>query len=166
MDADTREALIARYNEGVAEVHAALAGLDDDALDRAADDGGWSARMVVHHLADSEMTSAIRLRRLLAEDAPNVGAYDEEEFSRRLHYTSRPIDASLKAFEAARETSAQLLERLADEDWARTGTHPEHGAYGVEDWLRIYADHAHDHAEQIRAAAAAAGAEGQLSKMR
>ena len=160
MDSDTREALIARYRAGVAEVHAALAGLDDAALDRAPDDGGWTARMVVHHLADSEMTSAIRLRRLLVEDAPNVGAYDEEAFAHRLHYATRPIAPSLKAFEGARETSAQVLAELTEAEWSRSGTHPEHGAYGVHDWLRIYADHAHDHAAQIRAAV------GQLSKMR
>jgi len=154
MDPATRKTLIARYREGVAEVRAALADTDDATLDRVPDDGGWSARMVVHHLADSEMTSAIRLRRLLAEDAPNVGAYDEEEFARRLHYGHRDIGPSMKAFEAARESTAQLLDCLSDDDWRRTGTHPEHDAYGVEDWLRIYADHAHDHAAQIRAAAA------------
>ena len=160
MDSDTREALLARYRAGVAEVHAALDGLDDAALDRAPDEGGWTARMVVHHLADSEMTSAIRLRRLLVEDRPNVGAYDEEAFAERLQYTSRPIAPSLKAFEGARETSAQVLAGLSEDDWDRTGSHPEHGEYGLADWLRIYADHAHDHAAQIRAAA------GQLSKMR
>jgi len=32
--------------------------------------GKWSAREIVHHLADSEMTSAIRLRRLIAEERP------------------------------------------------------------------------------------------------
>jgi hypothetical protein len=160
MDSEARDALIRRYRDGVAEVHAALEGLDDAALDHAPADGGWTARMVVHHLGDSEMTSAIRLRRLLAEDAPDVGAYDEEVFAARLRYTTRPIGPSLKAFEAARETSAQLLAVLSEDDWGRKGTHPEHGTYGVDDWLKIYADHAHDHAAQIRAAA------GQLSKMR
>lgn len=160
MDSEARDALIRRYREGVAAVHAALEGLDDTALDDAPAGGGWTARMVVHHLGDSEMTSAIRLRRLLAEEAPDVGAYDEEVFAARLHYAARPIEPSLKAFEGARETSAQLLVLLSEDDWGRRGTHPEHGTYGVEDWLQIYADHAHDHAAQIRAAA------GQLSKIR
>ncbi|MGI8564037.1 MAG: hypothetical protein ACR2MZ_10930 [Candidatus Dormibacter sp.] len=44
------------------------------------------------------------------------------------------------------------LERIALADWARKGTHTELGSYGVEDWLRIYADHCHDHAAQIRVA--------------
>ena len=150
-----RAALIARYRDGVEEVRGALDGIAPDQLDRTPPDGGWSPRQVVHHLADSEMTSAIRLRRLLAEDAPEINAYDEARFADVLHYDERPIDASLRAFEAARATSAELLDRVGADDWSRTGTHPEHGPYSVDDWLRIYADHAHDHAAQIRSASGA-----------
>jgi hypothetical protein len=44
----------------------------------------------------------------------------------------------------------QLLQFLSDEDWQRAGTHSESGRYTLEDWLRIYAAHAHNHAAQIR----------------
>jgi hypothetical protein len=64
--------------------------------------GRWSAREIVHHLADSEMTAAIRLRRLLAEERPAIQGYDQEEFARRLHY-DRPHEASLELFRAVRE---------------------------------------------------------------
>jgi hypothetical protein len=45
---------------------------------------------------------------------------------------------------------------MTDTDFAKTGTHPEHGRYGVERWLEIYAEHAHKHADQIRRARASA----------
>ncbi|HVM08409.1 MAG TPA: DinB family protein [Acidimicrobiales bacterium] len=154
MDAAERERLIDRYRDGVRAVHDAIVDITDDDLDRTPSDGGWTARMVLHHLADSEMTSAIRLRRLLVEDAADIAAYDEEEFARRLRYDLRDVGPALKAFEAARGTSAQLLSLLDSDDWSRTGSHPEHGSYSVEDWLRIYAAHAHDHADQIRRASA------------
>jgi hypothetical protein len=108
----------------------------------------------VHHLADSEMTSAIRLRRLIAEDNPTIYGYDQEEFTRRLYY-DRPIASSLEAFKAARTSTAEILERLTDQQWSRTGTHSEAGAYGVEVWLSVYGEHAHIHADQIRRALAA-----------
>ena len=73
-------------------------------LDRRPAPGKWTSREIVHHLADSEMTSAIRLRRLLAEDRPVIVGYDQEEFARRLHY-DRPIGASLDALKAARATT-------------------------------------------------------------
>jgi hypothetical protein len=150
MDSATRAALLARYRNGYQLVVDALEGASDDELDVAPPDGGWTARQVVHHLADGEMTSAVRLRRLLAEDEPSIDAYDQDEFARRLHY-DRPLEGSLAAVWGARLASAALLERLTDEEWARAGTHPEHGRYGVDDWLTIYAVHAEEHAAQITA---------------
>jgi hypothetical protein len=151
MDTDERARLLERYRDGYRAVSEAVAGLSDAELDRRAADG-WTARQIVHHLADSEMTSAIRLRRLLAEDQPVIQGYDEELFARKLHY-ERPITASLEALHAARQATAEIVDRLDEAEWARAGTHSESGRYSVEDWLTIYAAHAHDHAEQIRRAA-------------
>ncbi|MGE0601155.1 MAG: DinB family protein [Dehalococcoidia bacterium] len=148
MDTATRTELIRRYREGYSVVEKALAGASTDALDRA-DADGWTARQVAHHLADSEMTSALRLRKLLAEPNPVIYGYDEEAFARSLHYGARPIEASLLAFRAARESTATLFEFLSEHDWARSGWHTESGPYSVETWLEIYAAHAHDHAAQI-----------------
>ena len=151
MDAATRRALIDRYATGPTAVRAALGGATAAELDARPADGGWTAREVVHHLADSETTSTIRFRRLLAEDDPVIVGYDQDRFAEVLRY-DRPIDLSLAVFEAVRASNVELLELLTDADFARTGTHTEDGAYGVEQWLAIYADHAYDHAEQIRTA--------------
>jgi hypothetical protein len=151
VDRNAAQALIARYRAGPAVVREALAGASEGDLDRRPSADSWSAREVVHHLADSEMTSAIRLRRLLAEERPLIQGYDEAEFARRLHY-DRPIAASLDAFTAARAVTAELLERLDPADLERTGMHSESGPYSVATWLEIYAAHAHDHAAQIRRA--------------
>ena len=151
MDASTRRTLIDQYRAGHAAVVDALAAADDAALDRRPGPGTWSAREIVHHLADSEMTSAIRLRRLIAEENPTIVGYDQEAFAVRLKY-DRPIAASLEAFRWARVSTAEILDRLTDEEWTRAGTHSESGAYGVERWLEIYAEHAVKHAAQIRRA--------------
>jgi len=89
-------------------------------------DGGWSPRMVVHHLADSESNST-RGRKLLAEDDPVVQGYDQA-YARRLHY-DRPVETSLAVFRAVRASTAELLERLEEQDWGRAGTHTESGPY-------------------------------------
>jgi DinB family protein len=153
MDESQRRALLARYRDGHRAVTAALADITPAELDRRPPTG-WSAREVVHHLADSEMTSALRLRHLLAEERPTLQAYDEEEFARRLHYHERPIEAALATLAAVRAVSAELVDRLGPADWAREGTHSDSGRYTVETWLEIYAAHAHDHADQIRRARA------------
>jgi hypothetical protein len=151
MDQAGRQRLIDQYKDGYRVVVEALAGATDAELDARPAPHKWSAREIVHHLADSEMTSAIRLRLLVASDRPQIAGYDQDEFARRLYY-DRPIDASLDAFKAARRTTGEILDRMTPAEWAREGTHPEHGAYSVEKWLQIYAAHAHDHADQIRVA--------------
>jgi DinB superfamily len=154
MDAAEREALIDQYEDGFRAVSAALEAISDAELEAREAPGEWSPREIVHHLADSEMTSAIRLRLLIAQDAPTLLGYDQEAFVRHL-YSDRPIAPSLAAFEAARAATAPILRRLSEEQWRRAGTHSESGRYTVEDWLRIYGSHAHDHADQIRRARAA-----------
>ncbi|HKV89368.1 MAG TPA: DinB family protein [Candidatus Dormibacteraeota bacterium] len=148
MDAEERARLVRQYRDGYRAVVESLSDLTDEELDRS-QSGEWTPRQVAHHLADSEMMSAIRIRRLLAEEKPVIEGYDEKAFAEKLT-SDRPIAPSLEAMRWARETCSQLLERMGDEDWKIMGTHTESGPYGTEDWLRIYAAHAHDHAQQIK----------------
>ena len=147
-----RVALIARYAEGPAAVAAALDGITDAELDRRPAPGEWTAREIVHHLADSETNSYIRLRRLLAEDGPSIVGYDQDGWAKVLHYARRPIAASLAVFNAVRAASSELLGLTDETGFARAGNHDEHGTYSVDTWLELYAAHAHDHADQIRQA--------------
>jgi len=155
MDGETRKKLIGQYKDGYRVVAEALVGATDDELDARPAPGKWSAREVVHHLGDSELIGAARLRLVLAIDSPRIEGYDQDEFARRLHY-DRPTEASLDLFKAARRTTAELMERMTEAEWSREGTHTEHGRYSLERWLEIYATHAHQHAEQILVARAAA----------
>jgi hypothetical protein len=102
------------------------------------------------------MTSAVRLRLLVAEEHAQIHPYDQELFARTLHY-DRPISNSMLAFQAARASTGELLDTLTEAQWAKTGTHPEHDRYSVERWLEVYAAHAHNHAGQIARARASAG---------
>lgn len=156
MDAARRQQLISAYEQGAQQVRDAVAGISEVELDARPAPGEWTVREIIHHLPDSEMTSAIRLRRLLVEDNPVLAGYDENAFARALHYQTRPIHTALDLLDATRRVSAELLSRMTEDDWARYGTHSESGRYTCETWLEIYATHAHDHAEQIRRTRAAA----------
>jgi hypothetical protein len=156
MDAAKRKELIEMYKDGYRVVAEALAGAPDDELDTSPAPDKWTAREIVHHLADSEMTSAIRLRLLVATPNPQIFGYDQEVFAARLYYKDRPTGASLDAFNAARRTTAEILERLTEAEWLREGSHSEIGRYTIEHWLEIYSAHAHGHAAQILVARDAA----------
>ncbi len=120
-------------------------------LDRRAGDE-WTARQVIHHVADAELVEGVRLRRILSEDNPLLPWIDEEEQARRLHY-ERSVETSLGAFQSVVLANALLVERLRDDEWLRAGTHSIDGSYSVEDWLRKMSQHGHDHASQILRAA-------------
>ncbi|MGH9410074.1 MAG: DinB family protein [Vicinamibacterales bacterium] len=151
MERDEREHLIAEYEDGYRVVSEALLKITPAELDAKPAPNKWSARDIVHHLADSEAIAAMRFRRLLAEDHPVIHAYDQEVYAKRLHYY-RPYEASLELFHAARTSTVELMGTLTEAEWLREGTHSEMGRYGFDTWLRLYAVHAHKHASQIMTA--------------
>lgn len=150
MNQSDRTELLNKYENGFAVVASALENFPPDKLTDRPIAGKWSAAEIVQHLADSEMTSAIRLRKLLTENFPVIYGYDQENYAAKLRYNERELSPALDALRAARATSLQILQNLSEDDWHREGWHTDHGRYSIEKWLEIYAAHAHEHAEQIR----------------
>ena len=151
MTPDERQQLMAQYKDGYRVVADALVKITPEELDARPGAGKWTAREIVHHLADSEMSAAVRFRLLLAEDRPAIKGYDQDRFADRLHY-DRPYEGSLELFRAARASTAELMACLTEAEWLREGSHTELGRFGMDTWLRIYGPHAHRHADQIRVA--------------
>ena len=81
---------------------AALDGITPEELDARERPGEWSPRQVAHHLGDSEMTSAIRIRRMIAEDNPLLQGYDQELFAEvlLLRPPNRSVVGSIKRCES------------------------------------------------------------------
>jgi hypothetical protein len=115
-------------------------------------EGGWSARQVIHHIADSEAQSYARLRRLLAEPAGSViQGYDEAAWAecQQLGYRDLPVVHSLEVFKAVRLASLDVLGRLREADLECYGEHSESGRYTLATWLAVYTQHPRAHAQQL-----------------
>jgi len=114
---------------------------------------GWSARQVIHHLADSEAQSCARIKRLIAEPGTVIQGYDENKWaqSATLGYLELPIENSLELFKASRAASLEIIKRLKPEQLAISGTHTESGAYDLRKWFSSYINHPKDHANQLLA---------------
>jgi hypothetical protein len=108
MQPDERQQLIAQYKDGYRVVAEALVKITPEELDAIPGPGKWSARQIIHHLADSEMTGAVRFRLLVAEDRPAIKGYDQDRFAARLHY-ERSHEASLELLRAARASTVELM---------------------------------------------------------
>jgi hypothetical protein len=118
----------------------------------ASNTGGWSARQVIHHVADSEAQSYARLRRLIAEPGTNIQGYDEAGWGENetLGYRDLPIALSLEVFKAVRASSLEIIKRLNPNQLDNSGTHSESGEYTVKTWLETYISHPLEHAAQIK----------------
>ena len=149
MDRAEREALIERYAEGPDRFEAAVRQVPAEAMQWRPGPGKWSVHEVIVHCGDSETNSAMRVRYLLGEYQPVIQGYNQDDWAVALDYHSHPVGPALAAARVARENTVPLLRRLTEAQWARTGTHTEDGAYGVEAWLRIYAEHLHQHERQV-----------------
>jgi hypothetical protein len=150
MTPSQRNELITRYAAGADAVTAALEGFPKESLTVRAFPGKWTAAEIVHHLADSESISAIRIRTLVCGERPIILGYDQERYAVKLFYNERPIETALNIFRLARANTVPILETMTEDDWTRPGWHTESGPYDAERWLEIYSVHAHDHADQIR----------------
>ncbi|CAB4578057.1 MAG: hypothetical protein F2555_05810 [Actinobacteria bacterium] len=115
-------------------------------------ENGWSARQVIHHMADSEAQSYSRLRRLVAEpEGSLIQGYDESAWAQceALGYTSAPVENAIAVYAAVRASSLDLLKRLTEADLEKSGVHTEAGKYTVDRWLTTYTKHPHDHGDQL-----------------
>ena len=114
--------------------------------------GGWSARQIIHHVADSEAQSYARLRRLIAEPGTQIQGYDEASWGENetLGYKDLPIAQSLEVFKAVRASSLEIIKRLTPTQLDNLCTHSESGEYTIKTWLETYISHPLEHAEQIK----------------
>ena len=147
--------LIQKYEAGPSVLNAALAAVPKEAMHFRPTPRDWSVHEIVLHCGDSETVASSRIRMVVAEPEPLVVGYDQEHWAVRFDYHALPLEPALAAIAATRANTASLLRTLPDETWERAGRHTDSGHYTAEDWLRIYAVHLHDHADQIAANVAA-----------
>ena len=115
-------------------------------------ENGWSARQIIHHVADSEAQSYVRIRRLVAEPEGSViQGYDEGVWAEceKLGYNDAPVETSIAVYAAVRAGSLDVLKRLEESDLLKFGEHSESGKFTIEKWLINYTKHPLDHGDQL-----------------
>jgi hypothetical protein len=127
----------------------AIEGLTPEQL-RAFPAPGWSIQQIVAHLADSDQVAAYRMKRIIAEDRPELDVYDETAFAERLGYQSLDARAVCELFRLNRQLMAQILRGLDSAAFDRRAIHPEIGDLSLGQMVRIYINHVEHHLGFIR----------------
>ena len=142
----TRLALIGSLPD---EMATAVAALPSGGLDRPYREGGWTARQVVHHVADSHANAYIRFKLALTEDEPTVRPYDQDRWAALPDARTLEPAISLAILRGIHQRLHHLLATLTAADFARTARHPEHGPITVDWLLQMYAWHGRHHVAQL-----------------
>jgi hypothetical protein len=110
----------------------------------------WTIHEILVHIADSEVNSYVRSRRLITDPGGTIQGYDENRWATDLHYQEQDTETALELFRILRLSTYLLIQKVPDPVWAHTGIHSEDGQITLEDWLRTYERHVPDHIEQMR----------------
>ncbi len=144
-----RQEKIKKLEELPSQAERAVHDLTDGQLDTPYRAGGWTARQVIHHLADSHMNAFIRTKLIVTEQNPNLKTYEQEEWARTPDANAMEIRSSLEILRGVHGRWVRLLKGLGPEAWKRTGMHPENGLMTLDDILALYARHGDNHVAQI-----------------
>jgi hypothetical protein len=150
--ADRRRDCIAAISSFPDELKTAMAGAR---LDQTYREGGWTARQVVHHVADSHMNAFIRFRLALTEDKPTIKPYNETEWA-KLADTQLDPRLSIQILDGLHQRWHAMLLAMRDTDFTREAIHPDHGPRTLDWFLQLYAWHGRHHIGHIKLTAAAA----------
>ena len=122
---------------------------EEAAHDKRDGEDGWSVVEIVCHLRDFDGIFHDRARLMLAEESPQLPAYDHEAMAIDRGYQGETVADAYQQLRRSREGFIAFFESLTEAQWQRAGIHPEKGAFTMTDALMQAPAHDLDHIEQI-----------------
>ena len=145
MTPEARASKIASYSRAYETLVAGISKFPREMWDFRDEHGCWSIREHLVHIADSEVNSYVRCRRLVAEPGQPLMAYDENAWAVELRYADRSAEDAMELFRLLRRQTGDLIRSLPEAAWANTCYHPENGDMTLDDWLVVYEAHIPEH---------------------
>jgi hypothetical protein len=141
--------LVAQLAVAPGKLREAVGDLVPELLDTACRPGGWTARQVVHHLADAQMNWYVRTKLTLTENQPLVKPYDEARWAESIEACRGPIEPSLLLLDGLYERWTRLFRSLTAEQWSRKMAHPDRGVFELDTTLPMHVWHGLHHTAHI-----------------
>jgi GNAT superfamily N-acetyltransferase/uncharacterized damage-inducible protein DinB len=144
-------ARVSRIASIPAAMQSAITALGEARLDDAIRPGAWTARQVLHHVADATVVFYERIRLTLTEDRPLIKPFIDERWVELTDARTSPSAESLAMLSGALGRLTRLLSSLPIEAYQREMEHPYQGFLKL-DRLSSYLDwHGRHHTAQISA---------------
>ncbi len=128
------------------ELNKLAAQLTTKQLEKSYRPNGWTARQIIHHIADSHINAYMRVKLTITENAPIIKPYNQDLWANLPDGKNAPIVVSLTLIEAIHERWVYLLKTLSDADLQRKYIHPEQNReFKLDEVLALYAWHGKQH---------------------
>src|ERR1022692_552461 len=98
-----------------------LVGVSDEAASAASAPGKWSAKQVLGHLCDTERVMTYRALRFARGDQKELQGFEQDDYAREAHSTSRSVEDLLNELEGVRKATVALFSSLPPEAERRAG---------------------------------------------
>jgi len=110
---------------------------------------GWSIIEIVCHLRDFDIIFYNRAKMMVEQYHPELPAYDHEAMAIERNYKDEELAYAYYDLKQSREKFVEFFKSLTDEQWERTGIHPERESFTMTDAVQQVGLHDLDHLEQI-----------------
>ena len=141
---------IEKFAAGACVPGEAIAGPSREELNATPIPETWSIQQIVIHLMDSDLIGADRMKRVAAEDHPSLIGYNETAFANTLFPDQLDPVMACEVFEKNRLLTAEILRRLPDDVFEKTGMHNEDGVKTLGVLVKGYVEHLDHHMKFIR----------------
>jgi len=118
-------------------------------IDIPTEEGRFTPREVIAHLADWEPVFLQRMQTAKSCPMARVDVYDEAQWAIEHAYGAKDPLAQADLFLQRRKQTIEWLSVLAPDDWKLTFTHPERGEMTIEDQANMLVGHDRYHVEQL-----------------
>jgi uncharacterized damage-inducible protein DinB len=147
---EMRKQYIARLENMPANLRTLAAQLTEKHLASSYRENGWTARQIIHHLADSHCNMYLRIKLAITSDNPTINPYDENKWAEFPDGKSGDINVSLNLVEALHTRLVSTLHSLQNEDFNCTYVHPQYETTStIDQVLALYAWHGDHHVGQL-----------------
>lgn len=133
------------------ELSKQLEGISDQEAALRPAEGEWSIKETLGHLLVCEEYAHARLVRMAYETNPYLSAFNDHQLLEVRGYRSTSAQEVLNTFMAFGRENLELLTKLTDEQWQRTGHHEERGMITIHYIAeQMLAEHHQEHLKQIQ----------------
>ncbi|TDL61483.1 DUF664 domain-containing protein [Rhodococcus qingshengii] len=143
------EKLLEEYRYGYQLLKKATEGLSEEELRFNPEANKWSIHQILIHVADSELVSTQRMKKVLSEEVPLLMSFDQDAWADTLEYEKLDREQHLHLFKLLRSSMLPILEQLPAEKWERMGIYADAGPFTLRQLLEYRIDHVRGHLAQI-----------------